>query len=163
MKRSQRSVRPPPPKRARQWLGGAAAIPVLFMVGVVAGQPSSHDSTASSCNNCGVITSIQMTTQEEQWAPVGVVPATGTSAHPTGSTTRSAFEFGREGSRGLVVVGAAGGATYGRQAGSYRRPRWGVTVRMDDGATRVVQQNYEPFVREGDRIRIMGTQLELVN
>src|SRR3954469_18165575 len=95
----------------------AGAIPVLFCIGVVAAQPSGHDGTAS-CNNCGVITSIQMTTEEEQWAPVGIVPATGTSAHPTGSTTRAAFEFGREGSRGLVVIGAAGGATYGRQAGS---------------------------------------------
>jgi len=140
----------------------ATAILLLFMVGVAAGQPSDHDDTAS-CNNCGVITSIQMTTQEEQWAPVGIVPATGTSAHPTGSQTRSAFEFGGDGSRGLVVVGAAGGATYSRQAGSYQRPRWGVTVKMDDGGTRVVQQRYEPFVREGDRVRIMGTQLELVD
>ena len=140
----------------------AAAIPVLFLVGVVAAQPPSGGDT-ESCTNCGVITSIQMTTQEEQWAPVGIVPATGTSTEPMGSATRSAFQFRGDGSPNLVVVGAAGGATYSRQAGSYQRPRWGVTVKMDGGGTRVVQQRYEPFVREGDRVRIMGTQLELVD
>lgn len=141
----------------------AAAILLLSVVGVVAGQPSSRDNTAS-CNNCGVITSVRMTTQEEEWAPVGIVHAAGiSSTHPTGAATRSALEFGSEGSRGVVVVGAAGGATYNRPASSYQRPRWGVTVRMDDGGTRTVQQRYEPFVREGDRVRIIGTQLELVD
>ena len=48
-------------------------------------------------------------------------------------------------------------------AEGYQRPRWGVTVKMDDGGTRTVQQRYEPFVREGDRVRIIGTQLELVD
>ena len=141
----------------------AAAILLLFVVGVVVGQPLSHDNTPS-CNNCGVITSVRMTTQEEEWAPVGTVHAAATTTtHPTGAATRSAFEFGSEGGRGLVVVGAAGGATYSRQAASYQRPRWAVTVRMDDGGTRTVQQRYEPFVREGDRVRIIGTQLELAD
>jgi outer membrane lipoprotein SlyB len=89
------------------------------------------------------------------------------SAGPTlsdaGSTeARSAFAFGKEGSRGLVMIGAAGGAVYAKRPNSYKKPRWDVAVKMDDGSTRTVQQRYEPFVREGDRVRIMGTQLELV-
>ena len=46
---------------------------------------------------------------------------------------------------------------------AYEKPRWDVTVKMDRGGTRVVSQGYEPLLREGDRVRIFGTQLELVN
>ena len=75
---------------------------------------------------------------------------------------RSAFVFGSDGSRDLVLIGAAGGAVYAKRQNSYQRTRWDVTVKMDGGNTRVVQQRYEPFLREGDRVRILGTQLELI-
>ena len=65
--------------------------------------------------------------------------------------------------QGIVVVGAAGGAAYAKRPNAYEKPRWDVTVKMDRGGTRVVSQGYEPLLREGDRVRIFGTQLELVN
>jgi hypothetical protein len=34
---------------------------------------------------------------------------------------------------------------------------------MDNGNVRIVPQSYEPLLREGDRVRVLGTQLDLVN
>jgi outer membrane lipoprotein SlyB len=108
--------------------------------------------------------SIQMTTERTQWTPLGsstpsVVTATGS---PTGAVSQISIgpKFQNE---GAVVLGAAGGAAYARRPSAYEKPRWDVTVKMDRGGTRVVSQKYEPLLREGDRVRIAGTQLELVN
>ena len=66
--------------------------------------------------------------------------------------------------RGMVVVGAAGGAAYAQKPNEYQRQRWDVTSKMDSGPPpRVVNLSYEPFVQEGDRVRVFGNQLELVN
>ena len=65
--------------------------------------------------------------------------------------------------RGMVVVGAAGGAAYAQKPSEYQRQRWDVTVKMDSGPPRVINLSYEPFVQEGDRVRVFGNQLELLN
>jgi hypothetical protein len=33
---------------------------------------------------------------------------------------------------------------------------------MDDGSARSVIQNYEPLLQVGDRVRVFGSQLELI-
>ena len=140
-------------------------IAIVLATFVIAGAAAAQTAapTATSCDNCGVVVSIQTSVQEEQWTPLGVVsPGTSLTA-PGGGEARSAIAFGSDGSRGMVMVGAAGGAMYAKRPNAYQRPRWDVTVKMDRGGTRVVQQRYEPLLREGDRVRIMGTQLELVD
>ena len=116
----------------------------------------------AACDNCGVVTSIQMSVEEEDWTPLGVVASSSSLTGTAGAESRSAFAIGPEGNRGLVVIGAAGGAVYARRPNSYQRQRWDVTVKMDRGDTRVLRQRYEPLIREGDRVRVMGTQLELI-
>ena len=37
-----------------------------------------------------------------------------------------------------------------------------IRVKMDAGGVRVVSHDYEPALREGDRVRLYGTQLELI-
>jgi outer membrane lipoprotein SlyB len=117
-----------------------------------------------ACDACGVVQSIRMTTERTQWTPLGsatpsVVTASGS---PTGSVSQ--VQIGPKfQSQGIVVLGAAGGAAYAKRPNAYEKPRWDVTVKMDRGGTRVVSQGYEPLLREGDRVRIFGTQLELVN
>jgi outer membrane lipoprotein SlyB len=65
--------------------------------------------------------------------------------------------------QGLVIVGAAGGAAYAKRPNAYEKPRWDVTVKMDRGGMRVISQSYEPMLREGDRVRVQGNQLDLLN
>ena len=66
--------------------------------------------------------------------------------------------------KGMVVVGSAGGAAYAQKPNQYQRQRWDVTIKMDSGPPpRVINLSYEPYVQEGDRVRVFGNQLELVN
>ena len=85
---------------------------------------------------------------------------------PRGGMTEgiSQFQIGPQlKNQGLVIVGAAGGAADSKRPGQYDKPRWDVTIKMDRGPPRVVSQSYEPLLREGDRVRVLGTQLELVS
>jgi hypothetical protein len=117
---------------------------------------------AETCPSCGVITSIERGTHEEDWQPLGVVSAAPTLATSSGAETTSAFSFSKNSKPGIVMIGAAGGAAYAKRPNSYQKPHWDVTVALDGGGNRVVQQRYEPYVKEGDRVRIIGTQLELI-
>ncbi len=64
----------------------------------------------------------------------------------------------------MVVLGAAGGAMYAQKPNEYRRTRWDVTLKMDERQTRVVSMGYEPLmVQEGDYVRVMGNNIELVS
>jgi hypothetical protein len=118
-------------------------------------------SVAQPCDNCGVVVSIAMSQEEESWAPLGVVSAVPSTA---GSMqARPMMAFGGDAKREVVMIGAAGGAVYARRPNQYQKSRWNVTVKMDAGGQRVIQQRYEPFVREGDRVRIHGTQIELAD
>ena len=127
-------------------------------VGCICAWPAAAQST---CVNCGVIVSIETVAQQEEWMPLGAVSYGPNMAGGGMNEASSSFVMG-QGNRGLVMIGANGGAQYAARPKSYQRQRWQVTLKMDDGSTRIVQQRYEPFVREGERVRVVGTQLELV-
>jgi outer membrane lipoprotein SlyB len=116
---------------------------------------------------CGVIQSIAPVAERQVWTPLGsVAPGSlgvaGLSGM-TGSSTQMQFGPGFS-NQGMVVIGAAGGAVYAQKPNEYRRTRWDVTLKMDDGSTRVVSLSYEPlFVQEGDYVRVAGNNVELVN
>ena len=116
------------------------------------------------CDSCGVVQSIRMSTERSQWTPLGsTTPAVVT---PQGGMTSgmTQFQIGPQmKNQGMVIVGAAGGAAYAKRPDKYDKPRWDVTVKMDRGGVRIVAQSYEPLFREGDRVRVLGTQVELVN
>ena len=121
----------------------------------------------ADCGNCGIVQSITPVSQRQQWTPLGSVPEAGAMGGGPGGQPGSATMFSIGPgftNRGMVVVGAAGGAAYAQKPNEYQRQRWDVTVKMDSGPPpRVVNLSYEPFVQEGDRVRVFGNQLELVN
>jgi outer membrane lipoprotein SlyB len=127
---------------------------------------------AGDCDRCGKIESIRPVTAKDAWMPLGTVSTTplgtvsatplgdGTAAAPSGVTM---FQIGPGFSKkGTVLIGAAGGAAYRTRPSELSAKRWEIVVRMDAGDSRSVTQNYEPMLREGDRVRVMGNQLELV-
>jgi outer membrane lipoprotein SlyB len=118
-----------------------------------------------ACSNCGTIQSIRQTTETSTWTPLGAMSPGALPGDPLqqGQVTTN-FAIGKGLSNdGMVVLGSAGGAGYAKRPNSYQKPRWEVTVKMDRGPPRVVTQSYEPMLREGDRVRVFGSQLELYN
>lgn len=150
----------------------AALAAAMALAGSVAGaqaappaMPAPPNPTATAavsppdeCKQCGRIVSIGQTTVKQSWTPLG----TGTNFASDGRAVAQ-FQIGPGlSNQGIVIVGAAGGAAYRKSPSSYEQPRWEVTVKLDNGQTRVVTLSYEPFVREGDRVRISGNNVELV-
>jgi outer membrane lipoprotein SlyB len=110
---------------------------------------------------CGRIESIRQTMVNQPWTPLGM--GVGVAPGQASGQVTTSFQIGPGFSnQGMVILGAGGGAAYRKSPNSYQQRRWEVTVKLDNGQTRVVTVAYEPFVREGDRVRVAGTSLELV-
>ncbi len=120
---------------------------------------------SGDCGACGTIESIRQTTTKEAWTPLGM--GVGVGGAPSGVDTPTAvtsFQIGPGlSNQGMVLLGAAGGASYRRSPNSYERPRWEVTIKLYGGGTRVVNLAYEPYVREGDHVRVSGNNVELLD
>jgi outer membrane lipoprotein SlyB len=112
------------------------------------------------CDNCGRIESIRQVTERTSWTPLGALPTPVTAGDSGGQPGRVTQQYNFT-TGNAVLLGAAGGAGYARRPSAYERPRWEVRVKMDGGGMRTVSQAYEPALREGDRVRVYGTQLEL--
>ena len=142
----------------------AFAFAAALVASPVAAQSPAPGAAAGDCERCGKIESIRPITAKDACTPLGTVSATplgeGSATAPSGVTM---FQIGPGFSKqGTVVIGAAGGAAYRTRPPELNAKRWEIVVRLDDGGSRSVVQNYEPMLREGDRVRVMGNQLELV-
>ena len=142
-------------------------LPILLFTGLVttAAQAQTSTSTdAPDCTSfpCGRVEAIRQTTVKQPWTPLGG----GASASPGDNSGRvsTSFQIGPGlSNQGMVILGAGGGAAYQKTPNQYDQPRWEVTIKLDNGQKRVVTVAYEPFVREGDRVRVAGNSLELVD
>jgi outer membrane lipoprotein SlyB len=145
-----------------------ALLAALFSLLLGDGEALAQASPRPACNGaCGTIQQISPVAERQVWTPLGSVSAS-PSATPgfgggAGSTTQMQFGKGFT-NQGMVVVGAAGGAVYAQKPNEYRRTRWEVTLKMDDGTTRVVSMASEPlFAQVGDYVRVAGNNIELLN
>lgn len=116
---------------------------------------------------CGTVQSIAAVAERQVWTPLGSVAPGSRADNGLGGTPSATaqMQIGPGFSnQGMVVIGAAGGAVYAQKPSEYRRNRFDVTLKMDDGSTRVVSMSYEPlFLQEGDYVRVAGNNLELVD
>jgi hypothetical protein len=115
---------------------------------------------------CGIIESIRQTTTKDQWTPLGMGAGIGGAPSNLGDgpAAVTSFQIGPGfTNQGMLLLGSAGGASYRKAPNSYERPRWELTVKLDSGGVRLVTLAYEPYVREGDHVRVSGNNVELLD
>ena len=119
--------------------------------------PVPKQAASANCDRCGTVESIRQLATRDRWQPLGSVPSIsdGTPKDVVMYQVGPGFT-----NQGQVLLGAAGGA---KTSPTERNvSRWEVVVRMDSGEKRTLSQNYEPMLREDDRVRVFGTQIELL-
>ena len=109
----------------------------------------------AACRDCGVVESVREVRQEGEGSGLGAVG---------GAVVGGLIGNQVGGVRGRTVgavVGAVGGAYGGNEAEKAIRAkkRYDITVRFDDGNTRVFSDSNPPPLQRGDRVRMMNGQL----
>ena len=114
---------------------------------------------ASHCANCGVIETIRAVEVKGRTSGVGAV-AGGVAGGVLGNAVGGGHGTGNA---VLTVGGAAGGAFAGDaiEGQMKKHTEWRVTVRLEDGSVRTLQQAAQPPFAVGDRVRIIdGKSIE---
>jgi outer membrane lipoprotein SlyB len=104
----------------------------------------------ATCHNCGTIESVHEATKEAEASGVGAV-AGGVLGGVLGN------QVGNGRGRDLAtVLGAIGGAVAGHKVeqAQKRVVQYEVTVRFEDGTSRVFNQDTPPAWRSGDRVKV---------
>lgn len=107
------------------------------------------------CFDCGTIESVRQVEKKGEGSGLGAVAGGllgGLLGHQTG---------GGRGRDVMTVVGAVGGAVAGHQIEKTTKKSisYEVTVRFEDGTTRILQQANEPAWRMGDRVRVVNSEI----
>lgn len=120
-------------------------------------KPAGAGPTASAkCAECGVVASVQAVEQQGQGTGVGAVGGAvvgGIVGHELG---------GGRGKDLMTVVGAVGGGLAGNQIEKKVKSTtvYQITVRLEDGTTRVLTEANPPTWRQGDKVKIINGQIQ---
>ena len=135
--------------------------------GVSYGTPSTSEtvtgqSTSSSGGTAGTASTTAGAatppTMDQQTAPAQASTATGMPAAPPNSVVTMIEVVPRSGD--ATGAGTMAGAAVGGTAAATADRVYRVTLRMDDGSTRVVTQEWAPTFRSGDRVNLSGGEIQ---
>jgi outer membrane lipoprotein SlyB len=105
----------------------------------------------AKCTNCGAIESVREVSDKGEGSGLGAAGGAvvgGVLGHQVG---------GGSGKQIATVVGAVGGAVAGNEVEKRVKATksYDITVRLDDGSTRVINEANPPSWRSGDRVKIV--------
>ena len=107
---------------------------------------------AALCQDCGVVQSVKEVDTKGQGSGAGAVGGAvvgGVLGHQVGDG---------DGRKVATVVGAVGGALIGNEIEKQVRTAksYEISVRLEDGSTRVITEASEPSWRPGDKVRVVN-------
>ncbi|MFZ4539547.1 glycine zipper 2TM domain-containing protein [Propionivibrio sp.] len=110
---------------------------------------------SNTCRDCATVESVREVKQDGEGTGLGAI-----SGGVVGGLLGNQIGNGRGKTVG-AVVGAVGGAYAGNAVEKNVRSskHYEITVRLDDGNTRVFSESQPPSVQRGDRVRISNGQL----
>lgn len=111
--------------------------------------------TAGGCPDCGTVESVRQVEQKGKGTGLGVVGGAvlgGLLGHQVG---------GGRGQDLATIAGAVGGGYAGHKVEEKARSTtsWEITVRFEDGSSRVIHQASQPSWREGDRVKVVDGRI----
>jgi outer membrane lipoprotein SlyB len=145
------------------FLAGTAS-PLAAQTGTPLPPPDSpKPASTETCDRCGTVETIRQAGSKDSWTRLGTVSSSGAGTSDLAPMAVTQYQVGRDLSKkGTVLLGSAGGVAYQSRPSALNVQRWELVVRMDDGSVRTVTQNYQPLLQAGDRVRVFGTQVELL-
>ena len=118
-------------------------------------QNNPYSQNASTCRECATVERVREVKQEGDGTGLGAI-----GGGVLGGLLGNQIGRGR-GSTVGAVVGAVGGAYAGNEVEKHARSskHYEITVRLDDGNTRVFTESQPPSLQRGDRVRVSSGQL----
>ena len=112
---------------------------------------TSSDRARYTCSDCGVIESIRTVETKGTGSGLGAV-----GGGVVGGLLGNQVGGGR-GKDVMTVVGVGGGAMAGNEIEKRNKATtsYAITIRLDDGSSRVVNETNQPSWHEGDKVRIV--------
>ncbi len=119
-------------------------------------RPARTVTAAAVCPDCGIVESVREVQTQGNASGVGAV-----GGAVVGGVVGNQVGGGR-GRDAMTVLGAVGGALAGNQIEKNMKSTksYAITVRLEDGTTRVLHEASLPTWRPGDKVRIVDGRLQ---